>query len=399
MTRFATRLGTFYGALFLIYGVHLPYLPVWLDWRGLSASEIALVTAAPFFVRLAVTPLVAYGADRYQAHRRTVVWLAGFALAMALALSQAHGFWPIMAAALAMALATTTIMPLTETIAVTGVRVGGLDYGRMRLWGSLTFIVASFGGGMLVDMHGASIGVWLIVAGTLATLIAALSLPELPSAPARAGGAEPAAEQPEDRLAAVRRLAGRADFLVFLAAAGAVQGAHALFYAFGALHWRSLGISATWVGSLWTIGVLAEVAVFAYSRAILARIGPVELMIAGGAAATLRWAAMSLDPQLGLLVPLQLLHALTYGAAHLGAIHFIARAVPQQAAGTGQALYATVAAGVAMGAATLAAGPLYARYAGHAYLAMAALALAGTLAAVLLARLARRPLGVQPAEV
>lgn len=398
MTRFATRLGAFYGALFLIYGVHLPYLPVWLDWRGLSASEIALVTAAPFFVRLAVTPLVAYGADRYHAHRRTVIWLAGFALAMALALSQAHGFWLIMAAALAMALATTTIMPLTETIAVTGVRVGGLDYGRMRLWGSLTFIVASFGGGMLVDMYGASIGVWLIVAGTIATLIAALSLPELPSPP-HAGGREHAGAEAEDRLAAVRRLAGRADFLVFLVAAGAVQGAHALFYAFGALHWRSLGISATWVGSLWTIGVLAEVAVFAYSRAILARIGPIELMIAGGAAATLRWAAMSLDPQLGVLVPLQLLHALTYGAAHLGAIHYIARAVPQQAAGTGQALYATVAAGVAMGAATLAAGPLYARFAGHAYLAMAAMALLGTVAAVLLARLARRPVAAQPAEV
>ncbi|MEW5964670.1 MAG: MFS transporter [Pseudomonadota bacterium] len=388
MTRFAARLGGFYGALFLVYGVHVPYLPVWLDWRGLSAGEIALVTAAPFFVRLAVTPLVAYGADRYQAHRRTVIGLAVLALAMALVLSQSHGFWPIMAAVLAMTLATTTIMPLTETIAVAGVRVGGLDYGRMRLWGSLTFIVASFGGGMLVDALGASVGVWLIIAGTAATMLAALALPELPKVPEESPASE-RSEPAQSRLAVVRRLAGRADFLVFLAAVGAVQGAHALFYAFGVLHWRSLGISGTWVGLLWTIGVLAEVGVFAYSRAILARVGAIELMIAGGAAATLRWAAMSLDPPLAALVGLQLLHALSYGAAHLGAIHFIAKAVPQQAAGTGQALYATVAAGVAMGAATLAAGPLYAHYAGHAYLAMAAQALAGTVAGVMLWRLAR----------
>lgn len=395
MTRFAARLGGFYAALFLIYGVHLPYLPVWLDWRGLSAGEIALVTAAPFFVRLAVTPLVAYGADRYRAHRPTVIGLAVLALAMALVLSQSHGFWPIMAAALVLALATTTIMPLTETIAVAGVRVGGLDYGRMRLWGSLTFIVASFGGGMLVDARGVSVGVWLIVAGAVVTVLAALALPELPRSPEELLPSE-RSEPAEDRLSVVRRLAGRADFLVFLAAVGAVQGAHALFYAFGALHWRSLGISGTWVGLLWTIGVLAEVAVFAYSRAILARIGAVELMIAGGAAATLRWAAMSIDPPIAVLVPLQLLHALSYGAAHLGAIHFIATTVPQQAAGTGQALYATIAAGVAMGAATLAAGPLYAHYAGQAYLAMAALALAGTMAAVVLWRLARS--AVPPTE-
>jgi PPP family 3-phenylpropionic acid transporter len=227
------------------------------------------------------------------------------------------------------------------------------------------------------------------------TVLAALALPELPRSPEELLPSE-RSEPAEDRLSVVRRLAGRSDFLVFLAAVGAVQGAHALFYAFGALHWRSLGISGTWVGLLWTIGVLAEVAVFAYSRAILARIGAVELMIAGGAAATLRWAAMSIDPPIAVLVPLQLLHALSYGAAHLGAIHFIATTVPQQAAGTGQALYATIAAGVAMGAATLAAGPLYAHYAGQAYLAMAALALAGTMAAVVLWRLARS--AVPPTE-
>ena len=100
-------------------------------------------------------------------------------------------------------------------------------------------------------------------------------------------------------------------------------------------------------------------------------------MVGATGAAVVRWALMSLSPPLALLVPLQTLHTLTYGASHLGAMHFISRAVPVSAQGTAQALYATVASGLLMGGATLVSGWLYARVGGHAYLAMAAMAAAG----------------------
>ena len=61
---YAFRVSLFYAAVFLIYGFNVPYLPLWLGWRGLSDAEIAIVTAAPFFVRLAFTPAVAVAADR-----------------------------------------------------------------------------------------------------------------------------------------------------------------------------------------------------------------------------------------------------------------------------------------------------------------------------------------------
>ena len=137
-----------------------------------------------------------------------------------------------------------------------------------------------------------------------------------------------------------------------------------MFYTFGALHWRAEGISTTTVGMLWAVGVLAEVALFAYSGIVVARIGPALLIVAGAAAAVVRWGVMALDPPLVILFPLQLLHALTYAASHLGAMHFIARAVPESAAGTAQAFYATIAAGLMMGGATLASGSLYARFGG-----------------------------------
>lgn len=398
MAGYGIRVSVFFGALFLIYGVHLPYLPLWLEWRGLSPAEIGVVTSAPFFLRLIATPAIAYSADRRGAHAQTILLLAWTGLVAALVLSQTDGFWPILVIALILAIAVTTIMPLTETVAIGGVRQG-LDYGRMRLWGSLTFIAASFAGGAAVDVAGRGIGIWLIVAGCAVTVAAAYLLPadagksglgRRARARAQASALEPPLSPVPPRRgidrATVVRLARHPLFITFLVAIGTVQAAHAMFYTFGAIHWRAGGLSSAWIGTLWAIGVITEVSLFAVSGRLVGWLGPVRLMLLGAGAAVLRWAAMSLDPSLGWLIPLQVLHGLTYGASHLGAIHFINRAVPEAAGGTAQAFYATLASGVLQGAATLVSGMLYARYGGGGYLAMAALALAGLGAGLMLAR-------------
>jgi len=175
-------------------------------------------------------------------------------------------------------------------------------------------------------------------------------------------------------------------FLIFLAAGGLTSASHAVLYTFGTLHWRAQGLSTGWSGTLWAISIVAEVALFAWSAAAVARAGPVGLVALGAGASLLRWLVMGLDPPLAVLVPLQLLHAATFGATHIGAIHFIGRTVPETQAGTAQALYASVTGGIAMGAAMLAAGPLYAAYAGGAYWAMAVLAGAGLAASLVLLR-------------
>lgn len=382
---YALRVSAFYAAVFLIYGFNVPYLPLWLDWRGLNDTEIAIVTAAPFFLRLAVTPAFAVAADRSGNHRLFIVGLAGIGFVAIALLNGMHGFWPIRVMSLIFALTTMTIMPLTETVAIGGVRAYGLDYGRMRLWGSLTFIVIGAAGGALVARTGAQVVVPVLIAAAAVTFAASFWLPRRPQTDrgsADRGQTAGAHFSWHD----VRQLIGSPMFLIFLFASGAIQGAHALFYTFGALHWASQGLTTTWTGALWAVSIAAEVALFAYSAAILRLVGPLQLLLAGGAAAVVRWLAMSFDPPLALLFPLQALHAFTYAATHLAAIHFIHRAVPQAAAGTAQALYATVAAGLMMGIATLASGPLYGAVAGGAYLAPAGLALTGLLAGLAIYR-------------
>ena len=63
-------------------------------------------------------------------------------------------------------------MPLTDTIVIAGTRAHGLDYGRIRLWGSLSFIAVGFAGGAALDRYGASAALWLLIAGAAATVAA-----------------------------------------------------------------------------------------------------------------------------------------------------------------------------------------------------------------------------------
>jgi PPP family 3-phenylpropionic acid transporter len=161
------------------------------------------------------------------------------------------------------------------------------------------------------------------------------------------------------------------------------------------VHWQALGYSGNAIGALWAIGVIAEIVLFAFSGAAVRAAGAVLLIVAGAAAGALRWTLMAFDPPLLALIVLQTLHALTYGATHLAAVHFIAAHVPRAAAGTAQALYASATAGIGMGAATLLAGKLYAMHGAYAYLAMTVLSVGGGLAVAVLMRWQRSAPGVE----
>jgi len=210
---FARRMSAYYGAIFVIYGIQLPYLPVWLDCRGLTPTEIGVVAALPLFARIVLTPAVALAADRAGAHRRAVVLLAWAGVVAAIGLLLA-GSLPLIALAVFLLLvATYSAMPLAETIALAAVRGGSLDYGRMRLWGSLTFIAANVGGGFLLAAYGAAFVGYALLFGALATVLAAHVL-------AGAGGAVGGASARLPSRGAALELAQLVSLVLLVLAAG-----------------------------------------------------------------------------------------------------------------------------------------------------------------------------------
>ena len=377
----AWRLGFLYAAVFLVGGCYLPYLPVWLHWRDLTADQIAVLLATPPFARVVFTPAISFAADRARGCRPILIGLAWGSLGSFLLLWAAQGFWQMLLASLLLAASWTTILPLVETVAVSGIRQGAINYGKVRLWGSLSFIVASLGSVLVIGRFGSQTVLPLLV-GSAALMVVGAHL--VPHALAR-GSYIPSPLRRLSLLDAFKLLHAPL-FLLFLLAASLIQSSHALYYSFGSLNWRAQGISDGMIGMLWSVGVLAEVGLFALSGWLIAFCSTARLLMFAGFAAGLRWGFMTSDPPLWATVLLQTLHAMSFGAAHIAAIHFLTHAVPEDRAAIAQGLYAAVVAGLVLGAVTIASGPLYRLFAGEAYAAMALLAVFGAGSAFLLMR-------------
>lgn len=377
---FSVRLSVFFGAVFLIVGTFLPFFPVWLDWKSLPAEQIGIILAAPLIVRVAFTPVISFIADKIGDHRLILIILAWGTLASFCGLLLCEGFLQIFFLSIFLAMFWTTIMPLTDTVAMAGVRRAGLDYGQMRIWGSITFILASLGGGFVVGAYGEPSALWLLIVAAIVVVFSAHFLPR----PQGLGRLKAATVAPNIKLSDAVMLARAPLFLLFLLTTSLIQASHAVFYGFGTLHWQSLGISSLTSGMLWAVGVLAEIVLFYYSRSLFSHVGAGWLLVLAALAGVVRWGLTAFDPPLALLFPCQILHALTFGAAHLASVHFISESVPEGHTGTALGLYAAITAGVAMGLAMVSAGWLYEQFAGLAYLAMAGLCALGLVGAVLL---------------
>jgi PPP family 3-phenylpropionic acid transporter len=380
------RLSVYYAASFLAVGVKAPFWPVWLAGRGLGAREIAVLFAAAIWVNVAATPALGALADRLGNRRAVMIALAGISLVFYAALWNAHRFWALLGLTIVAGGAQAALMPIGDSITLAAVRERGIDYGRVRVWGSVSFIVAAIvSGAVLSGSAAASLDgnavLILVLAASLTLFATCIAIPPAP--------AEGAAEARWGALGALARDRG---FWQFVGVTAALQASHQVYYGFGTLYWRSLGFSDAVIGILWAEGVVAEIVLFWLGSRLLVRLGPLGLMMLGGAAGILRWGLMGLVPGLLPAFALQILHALTFGATHLGAMNFLSRTVPPGAAASAQALYSGASAGIGSGLVMLGAGALYASYGGRAYLSMAVLSAIGLIGVAIFARSAgQRP--------
>lgn len=359
----------FYAALFTVIGVNMPFWPIWLSSRGLGPMEIGVVVSLGLAMKVLANPLVGHLADRSGRRRSLMIVLA---LGAALAYGSfwfAHSFLVLAIISMCYFALWSPLIPLGENVTMLLVRERGLDYGRIRLWGSIGFIVASVGAGLVLsdrDPDQVPDLIYLMVTGAIIiTSLTCLALPR--SAPPRAEGR---------RWTALHVLADRT-FVVFLFCSGLILASHSAYFAFATLHWKALGHSELMIGLLWGVGVLAEIMLFVFSKRAVARIGALGLLLSGAVAGGVRWSLMPLDLPIAALFPLQLLHGVTFGAAHLGAMYFISERIEQKFSATAQSLYSSAVMGIALSATTLLSGYLFETYGAAVFFAMAAMSLGG----------------------
>jgi len=361
--RFARRLGFFYGAVFVLSGTHLPFFPVWLRAIGLDASWIGVIIAVPAVTRFTVLPLITAMAEHRQALRgamrlSTFATGAGFAL-----LGVQH--WPVLVFLIYAAICClwTPLVPLTDAYALRGVLHYGLDYGRLRLWGSAAFIVGTLLCGGLVDLIAPDKLIWVIVSVGLLGAVASLGLQPLEASPRTAATAKGG-----------RGLLRDPSFVCIILSAALIQGSHAAFYTFSAIDWRAQGLTGLTVAGLWTLGVLAEIVVFALSPRFT--LAPASLVMIGAVAAVLRWLLTAQEPHAVGLAAVQISHGFTFGVTLVGTMGLLVRYVPAHMTARGQGYYAA-STGIVGSAASMLSGPVYAHYGQGVYYLMALMAVLG----------------------
>lgn len=342
------RVSLFFIALFAIPGVHLPFWAVWLESRGLSPTEISIMLATAIWLRLVGAPLAAHIVDKSGERRRAIQFCAIASLISFIGFGLVDGFWPLMLVGIAFALVWSPLAPLTENLAMLTATHHGVQYGRIRLWGSISFLVCAYLAGLWLKGRSEDWIFWLILACMLPVVGCAYLLPDirLPLDRPRAG-------------APALRLLRDGGFRIFLLTNACLQASHAAFYTFGTLHWRSVGLSDAQIGFLWAEGVIAEVVLFAVGQRIAAKLGGVGLLLCAVAGGVIRWSLQGVLTDMTSLVLLQVLHAATFGAAHLGAMRLMAEGCDASASATAQTLYGA-GNGMMLAIGTMVVGPLYA---------------------------------------
>lgn len=358
--RFAARLALFYGTVFGVLGTHLPFFPVWLKAIGIDASWIGIISAVPAVTRFTTLPFVTGFAERHHALRGAMIFTA-FAAALGLSVvGTQHQPIALFLAYVATCCLWTPTVPLTDAYALRGVARYGLNYGPLRLWGSAAFVVGALACGLLVDIIAPRQLIWVIVAVAALAAVTSLSLRPLDDSRRKAVTAP-------GRDALLRDPA----FLAIILSAALVQGSHAAYYTFASINWQAHGFGGLTIAGLWTIGVLAEILVFAISPRFT--LDPWILIVIGGVSAVVRWSITAQEPEVAVLAVVQLGHGLTFGITQVGTMSQLVRHVPVHAMARGQGYYAAVS-GFLSSVASIGSGVIYAHYGEAVYYVMAAMA-------------------------
>ena len=360
--RFALGTSLFYASTLGLLGTYLPFFSVWLKNIGIDAQWIGVITAMPSLSRFTVLPFVTAFAEHRNILRTTMIVMAFLtALGFAVVGLLVHPV-PILIAFALLACVWTPLSPLTDGYALKGVATYGLNYGPMRLWGSAAFIVGALGCGLLLDVLESQHLIWIIVAAAALSAFVSLGLVPLDAPPTTA-------EQP--------RASGLLRQPLFWAIIGAhtlIQGSHGAYYAFASITWQSAGFGGFAIALLWSVGVIAEIVIFAISPRFT--LSPTVLVIIGAVSAVLRWILTAMEPRIEILTLVQLMHGLTFGITQVGIVALLVRSVPHHLLASAQG-YLVAFGGIVSAVTVIVSGLIYARWGSGVYFVMAVMAAAG----------------------
>ncbi|MEE4407787.1 MULTISPECIES: 3-phenylpropionate MFS transporter [unclassified Serratia (in: enterobacteria)] len=355
-----------YFTYFFSYGIFLPFWGVWLKGEGIAPETIGILLGAGLVARFLGSLLIAPRV-KDPSHLVTALrLLALLTLAFAVGFCFGNGWGWLMLVIAGFNLFFSPLVPLTDALAATWQKQITMDYGRVRLWGSLAFVIGSALTGQMVSVWGHNAILYSLILSVLAMLLGMMLKPSVMPQGETRTQSEP------DR--SLREMLKEGPVWRFLLCVTLLQGAHAGYYSFGSIYWQEAGYSASTIGYLWSLGVVAEVIVFASSNFLFRRWNARNLLLLSACCGVLRWSLMASSTELGWLLVIQILHCGTFTVCHLAAMRFIAARKGPEVIRL-QAIYSALAMGGGIAIMTVIAGFLFEHLQGGVFWVMAAVAL------------------------
>lgn len=340
-------LAAWYFFYFAFIGAYLPYFGLYLESIGLSPAQIGVLMSLGQLMRTLVPALWGWLSDRSGTRgpwirwsvAATVVCFGGYLLSAA--------FLPLLAISLLLHLFWSASLPLVEALTFAHLANSAERYGRIRLWGSIGFILAVAGIGFVLDRQPVASLLWYAWALLGATLAMSFAL------------SEPAVAAPSRHAHAFLALNDRR-VIALLVAGFCMAAAHGPLYVFYSIHLAANGYQTSTIGLLWSLGVVAEIVVFMGMPRLAARFSVRAILVACFALAVVRFAFIGWFPDvLPLLIVAQIMHGATFGAHHAATVGALNQWFPPGRQGKVLALYGSLSFGAGGMLGSLVAGALW----------------------------------------
>lgn len=364
------RLGGYYFFYYATVGAFMPYWSPYLEARGFTATQIGIAYAFAGISRATMPFLWGWLGD-HSGRRIHLVRITSVAsLALFLLIPFVDGVWAITAAMLAYNLFWQALLSQFETVSMVHLARTGGDYSRVRLWGSVGFVVSVLSLGPLLDLWGILPLPWLVGVLFAGMAISSYLVPETMSVP----------HDPAEPMGGIGSVIKRPEVIALFIACLCSQMSFAPYYNFFTLFLERHGHPRSLSGMLWAIAVIAEIVLFFYMSRVIAKVGAKRLLVAALGATVLRWLlTVALADSFTALIFIQMSHALTFGAYHACAMRYVFTLFPARLQGRGQAIYNASAYGVGGSLGSLGAGAIWDHVRPEATFLIAALiALIGT---------------------
>lgn len=309
------------------FTVYLPgavaavFLGIWLSEHGLPADQIGIINSLPMLGLLLLNMVVGRLADRADDWRTAIVIISVAAALAPIGLYFVNEFWGILLVWCLCSVSNGLVPPVIDAATVRMARRNGSDFGAIRVWATVGYVVGAAGIGATLTLLGSGGFITLYLAMTLVRAVLGFLLPRF-----RAPGPKATLAAPRLQAATGTRLRDSLQlwFILPLAAFALVNSSNAVIGGFAALLWHQNGIADYFIGPLLAIAAAAEAVAMFLWRRFGGRFTARNMILAAAIAGLVRFTIMAFNPPVEVLFVVQMLHALSFGIGYLGVVHFIA---------------------------------------------------------------------------